>query len=143
MGISVDIDTTAASKLLKDEGVGLMRDCAATAQEVAQKNARYRSGNMRRKIALVPTDDGAYVVGRDEIFIFHEYGTGEFAGDADAKYPDQRPSTGSEADEIPWVYMDDEGNFWTTTGVTPQPMLRPGYAAGKRHFEAERKRRGL
>ena len=121
-----------------------MRDSASRCQEKAQKEARYRSGTMRRMIVLVPTRSGARVEGRAPITAFHEYGTGRYAGKADAAYPGQRGSTGSKAKEIPWVYTPDNGKtFYTTYGVTPKPMLRPGFREGVDHFHDEKRRRGL
>ena len=121
-----------------------MRDSASKCQEKAQAEARFRTGTMRRMIALIPTKDGAIVEGQSPIFIFHEYGTGEHAGDADQNYPEQRASTGSKAKEIPWVYYDEEARqFFTTTGVRPKPMLRPGFREGVEEFKRGKRRRGL
>jgi hypothetical protein len=52
--------------------------------------------------------------------IFHEFGTGIYAEGQ------------SRAKEVPWVYYDEYlGQFFTTSGVTPEPMMRPGFEAGK------------
>lgn len=130
MGIKSNINVTAARKRLKDTGVEVMRDSAAACQEVAQEKARVRSGTMRRKIILVLTPEGARVEAQDPITALHEYGTGQKG---------ERPGR-----QTPWVYYDETLNqFFTTTGVTPQPMMRPGYREGVEEFKRQKRRRGL
>jgi HK97 gp10 family phage protein len=41
-----------------------------------------------------------------------EFGTGLFA------------ENGGRTD-VPWCYQDDEGNWHTTSGMKPQPYMRP------------------
>jgi hypothetical protein len=99
---------------------------------------------MRRSIQLKPTPEGALVFSNYPVIVFHEYGTGIYAGKEDSKYPDQRGSTGSEAKTIPWTYFSERGGYFVTTwGAYPQPMFRPGYVAALAAFEKEKRKRGL
>lgn len=141
--ITVKLDTRKAHALLTRAGVKLCRDSAERGRDVARSRARVDERDMKNGILAVPTRDGANLEGRDWKTIWHEYGTGRFAGAADAQYPGQRGSTGSRAKEIPWVYMDEGGNFYMTEGVPPQPMIRPGFSAGCSYFRQEAKRRGM
>lgn len=143
MGLELDLSRLPlAQGRLEDVGLDIMRGSAEEGKRVARSRARYDQGEMYDGIDVVETPDGADLVATDEKSIWHEFGTGVYAGDADPKYPDQRGSTGSEAEEIPWVYMGANG-FVTTYGVTPAPMVRPGFVAGREFFEAEKKRHGL
>lgn len=110
---------------------------------MARSRSRYDEGTMHDGIDVVETPDGADLVATDPKTVFHEYGTGIRAGDADPQYPELRPSSGSEAEEIPWVYVDENGRFWTTYGVRPAPMIRPGFRAGVEQFEKSKRARGL
>ena len=128
--IDLDLDLTFALEHLKSEAVQLMRDSAATCQETAQKSAPVDSGHLRRSIEVDLTDDGANVESRAPYSIFQEWGTGVFAEGGDGR-------------KEPWVYQRDDGAWITTNGAPASPFMRPGFAAGKAYFNAERKRRGL
>lgn len=120
-----------------------MRESAEVGKDEARSRARVDERDMKNGIIVLNTKRGAKIVGTDWKTVWHEYGTGIYAGAADMRYPNQRGSTGSEADEIPWVYLDENGNFWTTYGVMPQPMIRPGFEAGVEEFKKQKRQRGL
>lgn len=122
----------------------VMYECAEAGRDEAKSRARVDERDMKNSIRAERTPDGAVLVGDDWKIFWHEYGTGIRAGDADAEYPDMRGSTGSEAEEIPWTYFnEDAGHFVTTYGVRPQPMIRPGLDEGREQFDRSKKRRGL
>jgi hypothetical protein len=101
----------------------LMGDTAEHARDVARSEARKRTGEMANRIETEGDGLDRSVVGNDPITVYHEFGTGIHAEGQ------------SRAEEIPWVYYDEYlGQFFTTSGVAPQPMLRPGFEAGKRYL---------
>lgn len=82
----------------------------------ARKKAPKGDGALRRSIESKVSGAGGNYVGVVftplEYAPYVEYGTGLFA-----------ESGGRQ--EVPWSYKDDEGNWHTTSGMKPQPYLRP------------------
>lgn len=89
--------------------------CALVVRE-AVKKAPKDTGELRRSIASrVEENDGelvGIVYSPLEYAPYIEYGTGLFAED------------GGRLD-VPWNYQDDEGNWHSTSGMKPQPFLKP------------------
>ena len=61
-----------------------------------------RDGDEIAGIVFTPLEYAPYI----------EYGTGLFA------------ESGGRSD-VPWSYQDDEGNWHSTSGMKPQPFMRP------------------
>jgi hypothetical protein len=129
--------TLEADRITKTRGefvtraADLLGDTAEFARDVARFEARRRTGEMASQIEVASLGEGLdrEVVAGDPITIFHEFGTGIYAEGQ------------SSAQTIPWVYYDEyTDSFYTTEGVTPQPMMRPGYEAGKDFLLTEAKR---
>lgn len=93
----------------------LQKACALVERE-AKKKAPKGTGELRRSISSkIETNDGelqGIVYTPLEYAPYVEYGTGLFAEE------------GGRTD-VPWCYKDDEGNWHTTSGMKPQPYMRP------------------
>ena len=93
-----------------------MRKACALVERNAKIKAPKGDGALRRSITSEVYTDATDVVGVVytplEYAPYVEYGTGLFA-----------ESGGRQ--EVPWRYKDDEGNWHTTSGMTPQPYMRP------------------
>lgn len=81
----------------------------------AKQNAPKDTGALRRSITSEIRNNGSDLVGVVftplEYAPYIEYGTGLFAEE------------GGRQDA--WWYLDDEGNWHSTSGMKPQPYLRP------------------
>ena len=82
----------------------------------AKQLAPKGTGELRRSITSRIEVNGDEVVGVVftplEYAPYVEFGTGLFAEEGGRK-------------DVPWHYQDDEGNWHTTSGMKPQPYLRP------------------
>ena len=91
------------------------RACALV-ERTAKENAIKGNGDLRRSITSKVEESGGDIIGIVftplEYAPYVEYGTGLFA------------ESGGRQD-VPWHYQDDEGNWHTTSGMHPQPFLRP------------------
>lgn len=91
------------------------RACALVERSAKQK-APKGTGELRRSITSRVETDGNDVVGVVftplEYAPYVEFGTGLFA------------ENGGRMD-VPWHYQDDEGEWHTTSGMKPQPYMRP------------------
>lgn len=129
MPIEVDFDYREALVKLGGEADAIMNDAAATAQEVAQREAAVQTGALRRSVHIERVPAGFEVVSSEPYSVFLEYGTGVFH------------EGGGGANE-PWVYTPDGGrHFYITSGQRAQPFMRPAYQAGKAYVETEGRRR--
>lgn len=101
-------DAKRAEKALK-------KACALVERE-AKKKAPKGTGELRRSITSKIEINGDELQGVVftplEYAPYVEYGTGLFAEE------------GGRAD-VPWCYQDDEGEWHTTSGMHPQPYMRP------------------
>lgn len=94
---------------------GLKKACALV-EGAAKKKAPKGNGELRRSITSAVKNSGADVQG--EVFTplmyapYVEFGTGLFAEEQGRQ-------------DVPWNYQDDEGNWHSTSGMKPQPFLRP------------------
>lgn len=93
----------------------LTRACLLVEREAKQK-APKGNGELRRSITSEVRQEGDEVVGVVytplEYAPYVEYGTGLFAEEGGRK-------------DVPWCYQDDEGNWHSTSGMKPQPYMRP------------------
>ena len=93
---------------------GLMQGAKAV-QAVAKQLCPVDTGQLRNSIATEKEDRMAVSIGTiTEYAVYVEFGTGS-KGD---------PSVYHTSKEK-WVYRDDKGRFFTTSGQTPQPFLTP------------------
>lgn len=91
------------------------RVCALV-ERAAKKKAPKDTGDLRRSITSEVNVSGGEVEGIVftplEYAPYVEYGTGLFAENGGRK-------------DVPWNYQDDEGNWHSTSGMKPQPFMRP------------------
>jgi len=88
----------------------LMKACALVERSAKQK-APKDTGELRRSITSEVRGTEGVVFTPLEYAPYIEYGTGLFA------------ENGGRMDA--WSYQDDEGEWHTTSGMKPQPFLRP------------------
>lgn len=95
--------------------MALGRACALVERSAKQK-APKGTGELRNSITSKIEHDGEDLVGVVytplEYAPYVEFGTGLFA------------ENGGRQD-VPWNYQDDEGNWHSTSGIHPQPYMRP------------------
>lgn len=93
-----------------------MGKACAIVEAAAKRNAPKGTGELRRSITSKVVEENGEVVGVIftplEYAPYIEYGTGLFAEE------------GGRTD-VPWHYQDDEGEWHTTSGMHPQPYMRP------------------
>ena len=102
------LDTVASTENVQS---ALGRACALVERSAKQK-APKGNGELRRSITSKVEDLKGVVYTPLEYAPYVEYGTGLFAED------------GGRTD-VPWNYKDDKGNWHSTSGMKPQPYLRP------------------
>lgn len=90
---------------------GLEKACVLVEKSAKQK-APKDNGELRRSITSKVEDLSGIVYTPLEYAPYVEYGTGLFA------------ESGGRQD-VPWNYKDDEGNWHSTSGMKPQPFMRP------------------
>lgn len=93
-----------------------MGKACAIVERSAKEKAPKGNGELRRSITSKVEHNGQEIVGTVftplEYAPYVEFGTGLFA------------ENGGRQD-VPWNYQDDEGNWHTTSGMKPQPYMRP------------------
>lgn len=89
----------------------LGKACALVEASAKQK-APKGSGELRRSITSEVNDTEGVVYTPLEYAPYVEFGTGLFA------------ENGGRSD-VPWVYKDEKGDWYTTYGQHPQPYMRP------------------
>ena len=91
------------------------RACALVERSAKQK-APKGNGELRRSITSKVDKSGDDAVGVVytplEYAPYVEFGTGLFAEEGGRK-------------DVPWCYQDDEGEWHSTSGMKPQPYMRP------------------
>ena len=82
----------------------------------ARRKAPKRTGELRRSIESKVENNGDEIIGTVftplEYAPYVEYGTGLFAESGGRK-------------DVPWNYQDDKGEWHSTSGMKPQPFMRP------------------
>ena len=85
-------------------------------ERAAKQKAPKDNGELRRSITSKVEQDGNDAIGIVftplEYAPYVEYGTGLFAEEGGRK-------------NVPWCYQDDKGEWHSTSGMHPQPFLRP------------------
>lgn len=100
-------DLADTSKL--DAALG--KACALVERSAKQKAPKDK-GDLRRSITSKVEGTEGVVYTPLEYAPYVEYGTGLFA-------------EGGGRQDVPWNYQDDEGNWHSTSGMKPQPYMRP------------------
>ena len=105
-----------------DKMVAAMGKACALVEKEAKSNAPKDTGALRRSISSKVEVEGKEVIGTVftplEYAPYIEYGTGLFAESGGRK-------------DVPWNYQDDEGNWHSTSGMKPQPYMRPALNENK------------
>lgn len=93
-----------------------MKKACLLVERDAKKKAPKGTGELRRSITSEVREEGGEIVGVVytplEYAPYVEYGTGLFAEE------------GGRTD-VPWNYQDDKGEWHSTSGMKPQPFMRP------------------
>ena len=93
-----------------------MGKACAVVEAAAKQNAPKDTGALRQSISSKVDIDGKEVIGTIftplEYAPYVEYGTGLFAESGGRK-------------DVPWNYQDDKGEWHSTSGMKPQPFMRP------------------
>lgn len=93
-----------------------MKKAMALVEGEAKKNAPKGTGELRRSIESKVEVKGNEVTGTVftplEYAPYVEFGTGLFAESGGRK-------------DVPWNYQDDKGEWHSTSGMHPQPFMRP------------------
>lgn len=95
--------------------IALGKACALVERSAKQK-APKGNGELRRsitsKVDIIGDDLEGVVYTPLEYAPYVEFGTGLFAEEGGRK-------------DVPWHYQDDEGEWHSTSGMHPQPFMRP------------------
>ena len=97
---------------------GALGKACAIVEASAKKKAPKDSGDLRRSITSKVENNEGVVYTPLFYAPYVEYGTGLFA------------ESGGRTD-VPWNYQDDEGNWHSTSGMKPQPFMRPALYENK------------
>lgn len=89
----------------------LMRACLVV-ERAAKQKAPKGAGDLQRSITSKVEDGQGIVYTPLEYAPYVEYGTGLFAEEGGRK-------------DVPWCYQDDKGEWHSTSGMPPQPYMRP------------------
>lgn len=89
----------------------LTRACLLV-ERAAKQKAPKGTGELQRSITSKVEDGQGIVYTPLEYAPYVEYGTGLFAEEGGRK-------------DVPWWYQDDEGEWHSTSGMPPQPYMRP------------------
>ena len=84
----------------------------ALVERSAKEKAPKDTGELRRSIQSEIRGNEGVVFTTLEYAPYIEYGTGLFAENGGRK-------------DVPWCYQDDKGEWHTTSGIKPQPFMRP------------------
>lgn len=100
-------------KITNPEAVNqaLGQACALVERSAKQK-APKGTGELRQSITSKVENFQGIVYTPLEYAPYVEYGTGIYAEEGGRQ-------------DVPWRYKDDEGNWHTTSGMHPQPYMRP------------------
>lgn len=97
---------------------GALGKACAIVEASAKKKAPKDSGNLRRSITSKVENNEGVVYTPLSYAPYVEYGTGLFA------------ESGGRTN-VPWIYQDDKGNWHSTSGMKPQPFMRPALYENK------------
>lgn len=85
----------------------------AVVERAAKEKAPKDTGELRKSITSKVENNQGIIFTPLEYAPYVEYGTGLFAED------------GNGRQDVPWHYQDDKGQWHTTSGMHPQPFMRP------------------
>ena len=110
---NIDAVNDALEQLIDKQKIeaALGRACAIV-ERSAKENAPKGNGELRRSIQSKVDDLQGVVFTPLEYAPYVEYGTGLFAEEQGRK-------------DVPWSYQDEKGEWHTTSGMHPQPFMRP------------------
>lgn len=95
----------------------VLGQACAVIERSAKQNAPKGTGELRRSITSEVRSRGDRIEGVVftplEYAPYVEYGTGLFA------------EGGNGRKDVPWFYKDDKGKWHITSGMKPQPFMRP------------------
>ena len=112
-GVLDKLDSLVDSQRLEQA----MKTACALVEREAKRKAPKGNGELRRSITSRTENTGNNIIGVVytplEYAPYVEFGTGLFAED------------GNGRKDVPWHYQDDKGEWHSTSGMKPQPYLRP------------------
>lgn len=94
----------------------------ALVERAAKEKAPKGNGELRRSITSKVEGDVGIVFTPLEYAPYVEFGTGLFAED------------GNGRQDVPWHYKDDKGEWHSTSGMHPNPFLRPAFDENKENI---------
>lgn len=89
-----------------------LETAALLVERSAREKAQKDTGALRRSIRSKVEGLEGIIYTPLEYAPYIEYGTGLFA-------------EGNGRKDVPWNYQDDKGNWHSTSGLKPQPFMRP------------------
>lgn len=101
-------ETMAKGKKLTER----LEDACLVVEDAARRKAPKISGELRRSIASKVEGEEGVVYTPLFYAPYVEYGTGLFAENGGRK-------------DVPWFYQDDRGEWHSTSGIKPEPYMRP------------------
>lgn len=96
----------------------------ALVEASAKKKAPKGTGDLRRFISSKVDGLTGIVFSPLEYAPYVEYGTGLFAEE------------GNGRKDVPWHYQDEKGEWHTTSGMKPQPFMRPALEENRENIKA-------
>lgn len=100
-----------------------LKKACAVVERAAKQKADKNTGELRRSITSKVENTGAEIVGTVytplEYAPYKEYGTGLFAENNNGRK------------DVPWNYQDDKGEWHSTSGMPPEPFMRPALAESR------------
>lgn len=108
-----DIDEKLAKMLDPSKMAKYIGKACALVERSAKQKAPKDTGALRRSITSKVEGLEGIVFTPLEYAPLVEYGTGLFAEDGDGRK------------DVPWHYQDEKGEWHTTSGMKPQPYMRP------------------
>lgn len=104
-------------RLNKISDTATVKKSLETATLLVERSAKQKApkdiGTLRRSITSKVEGLEGIIYTPLEYAPYIEYGTGLFA------------EKGNGRKEVPWNYQDDEGKWHSTSGLKPQPFMRP------------------
>lgn len=109
-----------AKEVIAEKAVAFLHEATAEIEAETIRNSRTDTGKTKGDWETEVDDDTltGYVGNPNENAIWEEYGTGEYAVNGDGR-------------QTSWRYQDAKGNWYTTTGKTPNRPLERAYESKK------------
>lgn len=98
--------------------------CCALVERSAKEKAPKGTGDLRRFISSKVDGNTGIVFSPLEYAPYVEYGTGLFAEE------------GNGRKDVPWHYQDEKGEWHSTSGMPPQPFMRPALEENRKNIIA-------